>query len=454
VIIGLCGGLAGLLLAAGAHRALPWLLPARFPRLDDVTVDLRVMMFAFAVSLVSGVVFGLLPALQARHVDVSHSLAEDGLAPVGGGSRTRAGRARACIMVGQIAIACVLLVGAALLTRSFVALVNADRGYDPMNVLTARLAVPDTSYTGIRRAALLTTLLDRVRAMPSVTHVAFTSALPLGPGDMLGSFTMRVAYGRVFTDADTTTSAPVVVVNRAFARKYLTDRPVGEHLPVDFGNGVNEAEVVGVVDDVHHRSVTDPPSPELYNSYLQQVQGIPFDQPTLVIRTTARPAELVPTLRALVHQQDPSLAFDAISTMEDLVSSSLAQPRLYAVLLATFAVFALTIAGVGLFGVLAYMVAQRSREIGVRTALGARPRDIVNLVVRQGLAIVLAGLAVGLAVAFAVVKSLSTFLYGVTTYDALSFTAVPIVLLLVAGLACLIPARRAASVDPVRVLRG
>jgi predicted permease len=482
VIIGLCGGLAGLLLAVGVHRALPWLLPARFPRLDDVTIDWRVMIFAFAVSLVSGVVFGLLPALQARQVNVTHSLAEDGLAPVGGGSRSRAGRARACIMAGQIAIACVLLVGAALLTRSFVALVNADRGYDPMNVLTARLAVPDTNYTGVRRAALLTTLLDRVRAMPGVTHVAFTSALPLGPGDMLGSFTMRsprtgatveaqsairfvspdyfaalglrVVHGRVFTDADTTTSAPVVVVNRAFARKYLTDRPVGERLPADFGNGVTEAEVIGVVDDVHHRSVTDPPSPELYNSYLQQVQGLRFDQPTLVIRTTARPAELVPTLRALVRQQDSSLAFDAINTMEDLVSGSLAQPRLYAVLLATFAVFALTIAGVGLFGVLAYMVAQRSREIGVRTALGARPLDIVGLVVRQGLVIVLVGLAVGLAMAFAFVKSLSTFLYGVTAYDTLSFTTVPIVLLLVAGLACLVPARRAASVDPVRVLRG
>jgi predicted permease len=479
-IIGLSGGLAGLLLAGTVLRLLPSLLPPRFPRLDDVTISLPVVAFAIGVSLVTSVLFGLLPALHARRIQLS--LAEDALAPTGGGMRSRAARVRGFIMAGQIAIACVLLLGATLLTRSFVALTKVDPGYNATHLLAARLAVPDTSYTAVGRAALLTTLLERIGRLPGVSHAAFTTALPLGPGDMLGSFTMRsprtgseitaqtsvrlispayfaalrvrVADGRVFADADTATSPPVVVVNRAFARKYLTDRPIGARLPVNFGDGVTEAEVIGVVDDVHHRTVTDPPAPELYESYRQQSKGVEHDLPTLVIRTTANPTTLVPALRAVLRQQDRTLAFDSVSTMENLVHTSLSQPRLYAVLLGGFAAFALAIAAVGLFGVLGYTVTQRSREIGVRTALGARPLDVVGLVVRQGLGIALAGLAIGLAVAFVSAKSLSTFLYGFTPYDTISFTIVPLVLLLVAGLACVIPAHRAAKLDPVRVLRG
>jgi predicted permease len=462
-------------------RLLPSLLPAKFPRLDDISVNLPVMAFAIGVSLLASVLFGLLPALHARHVHVAESLAEDGLAPVGGGRRSRAARARAFIMTGQVAIACVLLVGAGLLTRSFVALMNTDPGYDATHVLTAHLAAPDSTYTKVRRAEMLTTLLQRMRTIPGVKLAAFTTALPLSRGDILGSFTMRsprtgtmitaqsairlvspgyfaalglrLAQGRVFTDTDTDGSAPVVVVNRAFAIKYLTDRPVGERIPSSFGRQGVDAEVVGVVENVHHASVTDPPAPEVYQSYLQLHDGMPHDV-TFVVRTTANPADLVPTLRSLVRQQDASLALDAVSTMENLVRISLSQPRLYAVLLAGFAMFALAIAGVGLFGVLGYAVAQRSREIGVRTALGARPMDIVGLVLRQGLGIAIGGLALGLGVAFASAKSLSALLYGVTAYDAATFAIVPLVLLVVAGVACIVPARRAARVDPVRVLRG
>ena len=436
----LSGGAVGLLLAGLLHGVIPLLLPPDFPRLTDVRVDLRVAAFAVLVSLVASVAPGLLFALQARRVDIVAALAEDGRAPAGAGARSRAGRMRALIISGQMAVACALLVGAALLTRSFGALLTADRGYDPANVLTAALPLPDARFTGAARATLMTTLLGRLHTVPGVTHAAFTTALPLTRGDALASFPVyseragatvqaqamsrivspeyfaairvRLAEGRLFGDSDTAASNPVVIVNRAFARKYLDDRPVGRKLWADSNLGPGP-EVIGVVEDVHHRSVTDPPAPEIYRSYAQSKDGIAADELALVLHTSVPAASLIPLLRGVVRDLDPSLALDSIAPMEDLLRASLAQPRLNSVLLGTFAALALAVAAVGLFGVLAYAVGQRSREIGVRTALGARPRDIVALVVRQGLMMVLAGLAAGLAVAAAFAKSLSALLYGV-----------------------------------------
>ncbi len=483
-LVGLAGGLVGLLLAAALHRALPSLLPADFPRLDEVSVDLRVTAFAVGLSLLTGVVFGLIPVLQARRLDLVESLAEDSLAPVGGGSRSRTARARTLIMAGQVAIACVLLLGASLLVRSFVALMSADRGYDPSNLLTAALVLPDASYTPQRRAQFLDTLLERLRATAGVREAAVTTILPLTSREAMMGFTMpprgsasgetvqahasmrsvspgyfaalgvRLIEGRAFTDADTTASLPVVVVNRTFATRYLGDAALGTKLPLQLNEGQPDWEVVGVVDDLRQRSVTDPAQPEIFASYRQRATGFGSSEAYLVVRTASDPAAFVPTLRALVREQDPSLALESVMTMEDRLVTSLARPRLYAVLLGGFAIFALAIAGVGLFGVLSYTVAQRAREIGVRTALGARPLDIVRLVVGQGLAMTLGGLAVGLAASFALVRYLSTFLYGVTAYDAVSFVAVPIVLTAVAGAACVVPARRAARVDPLRVLKA
>jgi putative ABC transport system permease protein len=265
---------------------------------------------------------------------------------------------------------------------------------------------------------------------------------------------VRLIEGRAFTDADTTASLPVVVVNRTFATRYLGDAALGAKLPLQLNEGQPDWEVMGVVDDLRQRSVTDPAQPEIFASYRQRATGFGSSEAYLVVRTASDPAAFVPTLRALVREQDPSLALESVMTMEDRLITSLARPRLYAVLLGGFAIFALAIAGVGLFGVLSYSVAQRAREIGVRTALGARPLDIVRLVVGQGLAMTLGGLAFGLAASFALVRYLSTFLYGVTVYDAVSFVAVPIVLAAVAGAACVVPARRAARVDPLRVLKA
>jgi putative ABC transport system permease protein len=491
-IIGVGGGAAGLLLAAGLQRVMPLVVPAGFPRLDAVSLDARVLSFALAISVVASVVCGLLPAWHTRRVDLAQTLSEDGVAPVGGGARSRIARTRASIMAGQVAIACVLLVGAVLLTRSFVSLLRADRGYDPTNVLTARLPFPKDSPAE-RRNQLLDTLVERLRPVPGITHVAYGTALPFVSFGGFTVFTMRsprnpdvemnvqaaqrivtpeyfaamrlrLVSGRQLSDEDTPSTQPVVVVNQTFARQFLGDRSIGFHIPqagpraggIRFRDPHADWEVVGVVDDMRQESVDGPPQPEVFASIKQissATTNTSFD-PIIVIRTAADPTRYVATLRGLVRELAPAQALDSVMTMEDRVMTSLAKPRLYAAVLAWFGVFALLVAGVGLFGVLSFTVAQRTREIGVRSALGARAFDIVMLVSRQVLWIVVAGVATGLLGALAGARLLAAFLYGVGPRDVLTFVAVPVVIVMVATVACLVPARRAAKVDPLVALRA
>jgi putative ABC transport system permease protein len=490
-MIGLAGGAAGVALAAGFQRWLPSLLVAGFPRLDAVTIDMRVLSFALGVSVLSSVVCGLMPAWHTRRADLIEQLSEDGVAPIGGAMRSRMARTRALIMAAQVAIACILLVGAALLTRSFVSLIRADRGYDPVNLLTARLPLPP-GYPAERRSQLLEVLLERLRAAPGVTHAAYSTGLPLVSSGGFSAFNMRsprnpdieievqatqriissdyfaamrlrLIAGRALSDADTSATPPAIVVNRTFARQYLGERPVGFHIPqrgpraggLRFTDEHADWEVVGVVDDMRQDSVDAPLQPEIFASFKQILPaGIRNFDPILVVRTTADPTTYVSTLRNLVHEEAPALALDSVMTMEDRVMTSLAKPRLYAVALAWFGVFAVLIAGVGLFGVLSFSVAQRTREIGVRSALGAQARDIVALVLRQALWIVGSGVALGLAVALTGARLLSAFLYGISPRDGFTFVGVPIVIIAVAAVACLVPARRAAKVDPLTALRG
>ena len=479
LVIGLSGGLGGLLLAGLLHRVLPSLLPPSFPRLNDVTVNAPVAAFALALSLLVSVASGILPALQARRVRVAESLNEDGRASEGGSTGLRASRLRAAIITGQLAIACVLLLGATLLTRSFVSMLESDRGYDTANVLTAELSLPDGHKSGPEAAARMAGLLERLQAAPGFTRVAVASSFPLMPGEALASFSLRsgvtgemvqaqaawrivslqyfgalgirVVQGRLFDASDTPTSKNVLVVNRAFAAKYLGPRPIGRKLWDDAPQAARP-EVIGIVEDVRHRSVTDVPSPEMYQLFEQgRSRSVPF---ALAIKTAGDAAKAAPTLRTIVRGYDGSIGIDAITPMDTLLMNSLSQPRLYSVLAGALAVLALVIAAVGLFGTLGYAVAQRTREIGVRTALGARPSDVAVLVLRQGLTMTCAGLALGVGVSFAVVKSLSTFLYGVTAYDTVSYAIVLVVLLVSALIACAIPAYRAARIDPLEALRG
>ena len=481
LMLGLIGGIAGLLLAWLLHRLVPSLLPADFPRLADVTLDTTVTLVALTISVGSGVVFGVLPALQVRGLNIAAPLSEDGTAPIGGGRTTRVGRARTAIMAGQMAIACVLLVGASLVGRSFLLLLNADRGYSPSGILTARLSLSGSMYSTERRYVLVRGILDRLATMTTATHVAFTSELPVTAGGSTSAFTLRNADGvvtaqasprlvsagavaalglrlldgRDFSQQDDEAAQPVAIVNRSFAHRYLGNAAIGAKLPMGVGyqDPTREATVIGVVDDVRYVTATSASLPEVYYSYRQFNRQLAVPVVTFLVRTAGDPLALTSDLRAAIREADATLVPEAIATMEDRLLTGLARPRLYMILFSGFAGFALVVAAVGLFAVLSQAVSQRSRELAVRTALGARPSDIVKLVASQGLTIAVVGLAVGVSAAAVLARSMSSFLYGVTPHDWLTYLLVPLLLLAVAMLACLVPARRAMRVDVVKLLR-
>lgn len=491
VVLGLAGVGVGLAFAVAGHRMLPRLLPLEFPRTADVRLDFAVVTVSCVVAVAISVACGLVPAWFGRRANLVEVLSEDGTAPVGGSLRSAAGRVRLVITTLQVAIACLLLVTTALLGRSFVNLLTADRGYDPRNLLTARIPLPASS-TFEQRAAALADMAARLQAQPGVTHVAFGNALPFvtsggfrgmtipAPLDpsrtielqtavravspaYLDALRLRLRSGRWLLSTDTTGAPRVVVVNRSFAAQYLGDRPVGRRLALGQDLG-GDWEVVGVVDDMQQGGlgstasastfggVTDPAQPEMFFALPQW--GRALQELVVVLRTTDDPTRMVPALRSVVRAADATLALDSVMTMDERVMSSLALPRAYAVVLAALALFALAIVGVGLFGVLSHAIAQRTREIGVRTALGATARDVLTLVLRHAALSVAAGLGLGVAGALTVVGTLRSQMYGVSPGDPLSFfTAVAVIAAVALG-ACLVPARRATRVDPLVALRS
>ena len=474
LVLGLTGGAVGLAIAATLQRILPSVLPPDFPRLADIAFDTPVALFAITVSTLAGIAFGLLPARRARRLDLVASLSEEGTGTVGASSGSRTMQMRTLIMAGQVAVACVLLIGASLLGRTFLALVSADRGFDPSNVLTARVQLPGFAYPDHRRAELVDAITERLRAVPTVRAVTFTGGPPLGvyggtafmlddrrvqaashtvtPG-YFAAMGIRILEGRDFTEEDVATSRPVFIVNRAFARRYLSATPVGQRVRGWVRERREHWEVIAVVDDVRHRGVTEPAELEVYR-YRERDDRRVSTAPTFIVRTSGDPGALAPTLRAIVRQQDPSLVVDSISTMEDRVLASLARPRLYAILLGGFAFFAVLVAAVGVLGTLSFTVAQRSRELAVRAALGARGVNLVSLVVRQGLIVGVAGIAAGVTIGAMTTRVIASLLYEVRPFDAITFASVPAGLLVVTLAASLWPALRAARIDPLRVLRG
>jgi len=484
-MIGAAGAVAGVTLAAVTQRLLPALLPADFPRATDIAVNLPVMLFAVILAIVASGACGLMPAAETGRLDLTHALAAESRASAAGAGRSRGARLRAAVMTAQVALACLLLVGAALLTRSFVALMHADRGYDATNVLTARLDLPQQTSEGPRHLALSEAVIARMRAEPGVATAAAADALPfLSLGSALGTempspvnpavkqqvranlrmvgpeyltaLRLRLLQGRLLSDAEGPSTKPVVVVSRSFARQYLGPEPLGKLVPLRSGRirASAEAEVVGVVDDVRQTSVTEPAGADLFIAYRQFPDWWTRGSIIFVVRTTDDPLAHVQALRTAVREQDPTVALDSIMTMEERVGNSLAKPRLYAVLLVAFAIAALAIAAVGLFGLLSYVVAQRSREIGIRTALGAQVSHVVALVLTQGIAISISGIAAGLCAAYVLTRYLSSLLYGVDRADVGSYITVAFAVGLVATIASIVPAWRAARIDPVVALRA
>lgn len=476
------GGTLGLALTAVLLRVLPALLPSDFPRAQHVDVDARVLALAAGLTLAVSLAIGLLPARMARRVTLTNALTEDGSAPIGQSLRSPAARSRALIITAQIAIAAVLLVGAALLSKSFARLFDADRGYSPGNLLTARIGFLSAGLPAGARATVYRDVLERVAAIRGVTHVGLTDRLPVGTADWstrvilnpkdekrpdsevdtvyrivsehyFASMGIRVMSGRGFTSQDTVSSEPVVVVNQTFARQYLAGDPLGKTIGPDleqYRRGARWWRVVGVVADVKNDSLTQPVKPELYATTGQTTN---FVGQFLTVRTEGDPTTLATDLRAIVRSASRNAAIDQVITMEGRLMATLARPRLYAVLIGGFSTFAVLIAAIGLFGGLSYGVTQRRREIGIRTALGATPRNIVGMVVGQGAVMTVSGLAIGFLVAGWTGRYLSSFLFGVTPEDPATFVAVGVALTAIAGVACAIPARRAATLDPIDALR-
>jgi predicted permease len=481
-IIAAAGGVGGVAAALALSRMLPVVLPADFPRISDVAVNVPVLGFVVLVLFVASIGTSLMPATLTRRLNLTGVLASESTASVAGVWRSSSGRMRSLVMTVQVAVACVLLVGAVLLTRSFLALLHADRGYDPSSVLTARLDLPQRA-DGQTHARLADAVIDRLRRTPGVTHVAAGSALPfmsLGtalaselpsptdPGvmvpvhgnlllvspDYFAALGLPLLEGRLLTDADGGTST-AIVVSRSFAGQYLGDNAIGKTVPIGFTKDLGtDWQVVGIVGDMRQGSVTASQTPQVFITYHQVSAFWVRSSIHFAVRATGDPMTQIAPLRAAVHQLDPTLAVDSIMTMEERIGTSLAKPRLYAMLLGAFAVAAVAIAGIGLFGILSYGVAQRSREIGVRTAVGAGASDIIALVLKDAVVIGLAGVTLGLSVAYGLTRYLGSFLYGVGRTDAASYIVVAAAVALVASAACIVPARRAARIDPLVALRA
>jgi len=488
LLLALSGGVAGLVLAYWGINILNVVLPEnKVPRLEKFSLDLRVLGFTLAVSILVGVIVGVIPGLRATRLNLSETLKEGGRAV----SEAPSGRRlRNLLVVIEVALTVPLLITAALMLKSSLLLKNINRGIDLKNVLTMQTSLPKGKYgTAQQTAAFYQQVLQRIQNEPGVQSASAVNFIPLTslgdatgvtieggapppPGEKL-SVSYRVIEqnyfrvlgipllrGRYFTEQDNTESHGVVMINETMARRYWPkEDPIGRRLQTKFPEAkppwrpesINSwLTIVGVVGDVKDDASTDDTVPEMYLPYLQN----PSSLMNLLVRSTSDPLPLVQRVRSQVLAVDGNQPVYNIKTMEDVFSDSFAEPNVITSLLASFAAVALALAAIGVYGVTSYSVAQRKFEVGVRMALGAQPRNVLRLIVGQGLKLVLIGVGIGVAAAFAVTRIVSSQLYGVTATDPLIFVLVPVLLVVVAALANYIPARRALKVDPLIALRN
>jgi putative ABC transport system permease protein len=475
------GGLAGIGLALGAKRVLDAIGPTAIPRASTVSVDWHVVLFLVGACAVAAVLCSLPPAFRAFRVGLTEGLRDGGTQISAGGHRLRL---RNTLVVLQLAFALLLLAGTGLTLRTLWSLQKIDLGFDPSNVLTARIALPARPYdTPPKVNEFFTALLTRVRALPGVKAAGIIRALPIGttigdwgmrvdgytppageyvPGDWqvatdgaLEALGERLVRGRLFSAADTLDAAPVALVNETMARKYWAGRDaIGGRFKMGNPNGP-WITVVGIIGDVRHNGVTAPIKTKFYRPYLQfsQTTGDAMNTGTIVVRTDGDPLSVAEPLRAATRALDPAIPLAAIRPMTEVVNTSLTAPRLTSTVFVGFAAVALALSAVGIYGLLVYLVSQRSHEIGIRVAIGAQRREIVRLVFNHGLRLAGIGIGTGLVLALLLTRTLAGLLYGVPPLDPLTFVVVPVILLGVALAAAFLPARRAAGVDPVIALK-
>ena len=469
VVLGLLAGGTGLLLAWWLHQALPALMPAGFPRVDEIVFDWRVFLFGVAASMCAGLLCATAPALHGARLNLADTLNEDGGTPALAVRQRGMGRVRALMLTAEVALSCALLVSAVLLAKSFANLMSVDPGYDS-GVLTAQLALrPRTSAPEQQR--IVGTLLERLQKIPSVEAAGITNVLPLVPDRVLtdvkprtaldpasgrvlhlrvvtpgflDAMGMRVVQGRAFSPRDTAADPPVVMANEAFVRRY--GYGVGDVL----GRGET---LIGIVADVHAAALDQPVEPEIYQSFLQ-APAIFLDRIHVAVRTTGDPAAFAPTLRALAGELFPAEPLYDVRTTGQRLGESVSRSRFVALALGGFSSLALLMAAVGLYGTIAHTVSQRRREIGIRMALGAGSAATMRLVVRQGLMVTVVGIACGLVLAVAASGAISSLVFGISTLDLPTLIGTAVALLLVALLACVIPARRALRVNPAVILKS
>ncbi|HEY9426766.1 MAG TPA: ABC transporter permease [Gemmatimonadaceae bacterium] len=474
VMLSFLGGLLGLVIAMNALDVFAAAAPARLARVPAVTLDGRVLLFAFAASLSTGLLFGLAPAFSIARSNLNDILKDGGSRRYAGGG---SGNPRRVLVAAELAIAVVLLIGAGLLVKSFVRFSSVESGFQSNDVLRASITLPSARYSNPALSeAFFRDALARIREIPGVEAATLSDISPLGGSvmtrtrttdsagmvkrspmiavgtvatDYFRTYRIPLLTGRDFTIADGATAPRVAVVNESLARYFFEGKSaIGEQLSIGASAPYT---IVGVVADVR-MGAPRPASPPAV--YFPSAQSDPSRYGTISVRTRSDPLALVPSLRAAVRSVDPEQPIANVTTMDEVLSEFMAPRRFNALLLGSFAALALTLAVLGLYGVISYIVTQRTREIGIRMALGADRRDVVQAVLRQGIGLAVAGVIPGIAAALALRKLLAGLLFRVESGDPMVFAVVPLVLLSVAALAIVIPARRASRVDPTVALRA
>ncbi len=479
IVLSLLGGLGGILLAVWGMDLLLKLNPVQLPQYHRIEIDLAVFGFTVLASVLTGILFGLAPALQASKLDLHAALKEGGRSALADAGQRQLSN---LLVIAEVAMALVLLAGAGLLVRSFVRLLDVNPGFATENLLTMQVGLPNATYAQPeRRIAFNQQLEERLKAMPEVASVGLVTRLPLQsalnnvtsflsiegrpmpPGQRPEidfrrastgySQTMGIPLlaGRLVTEQDVAANTGAVLINDAMAKRFWPgEDPIGKRISTATVTGQEQwRTIAGVVGSVRHLGMEVEPRPEVY----YHTSTFPPFGPVIVIRTTSDPKNLIAAVRATVRAIDRDLPVSNVNTMQQLVAQSLSQRRFAMLLLGIFAGLALLLAGVGIYGVISYSVTQRTQEIGVRMALGARAADVLKLVVGQGMAMTSIGIGVGLIASVALTRLMSNWLFDVSATDPLTFTLVALLLACVALLACYIPARRATKVDPMTALR-
>ncbi len=482
LLLSLAGGCMGLLLAFGILKVMVSQAPQEIPRLNAIGMDPWALGFTLLLSILTGVIFGLAPALHASRLDLNSTLKEGGTRAAGGAPRHRL---RSLLVIAEISMALVLLIGAGLLLKSFTRLRETKPGFNPDHVLTATVTLPEADYaTASQVKAYYQEALVRLSARPEAQAVGLVNSLPLGntgvgiqgslsvegestdrPGVMASKLAVSGDYfralgipllkGRTFDERDTANSPGALIISESLARRlWPNEDALGKRINIGF-HGETWSEVVGVVGDVKQRELGAPAAPALYQPFQQvpHTRRWMIGEMSFVIRAAVEPQSLIAGLRSELQAVDREIPLHNVALMQEVVAKNIADPRFYTLLLGAFSALALILAAAGIYSVISYSVTQRTHEIGVRMALGAQAGAILRLVVRQGMALTLAGLAIGLAGAFALTRVLSDFIYQVSVTDPATFALHSVLLAAVALLACYIPARRATKVDPLIALR-